>query len=239
MGTHEMSQIERVAVLGTGRMGRALAVRLASAGHLVILGSRDRTAAEVAAVELNAELVGPAIAAADYSAAVGTADIVVLAVPYRAQVDVLTALRHELQGKVLITSVIALDPGALDRVSLPAGSSAALEAQEVVGPGVPVVAAFQTLMYRVLREVGAPTPAEVWVAGDDPEARQRAVALSISSGLKTRDIGPLVNSIACEALSSVIMKVGMDLDAKRVGVRLTGIESESEEAESENLQRKR
>ncbi len=221
-----MNQIERVAVLGSGRMGRALAVRLASAGHLVSLGSRDRAGAEATVRELNGRLMGPAIAFGDHAEALEAADIAVLAVPYQAQAGVLTALRNDLRGRILVTAVIALDPRALDRVSLPAGSSAALQAQELAGPDIRVVAAFQTVMYRVLSQIEVRTPAEVWVAGDDPDARRRVVALSASTGLKSRDIGPLVNSIACEALSSVIMKIGTELGANRVGVCLTGIETE-------------
>ena len=89
-----------------------------------------------------------------------------------------------------------------------------------------VVAAFQTLMYRVLKEVDMPSSAEVWVAADDSESRLRVVELAQSMGLKSRDIGTLANSIACEALGSVIMKVGTELGAKRVGVRLTGIDND-------------
>lgn len=222
-----MSQIESVAVLGTGRMGRALAVRLASAGHQVTLGSRDQGKARDVVGELNGSLLGSPIGSGGYSQALEVADIAVLAVPYGSQAAVLRAIREGLRGMILVTTVIALDPAVPDRVSLPAAGSAALEAQDLLGPQIPVVAAFQTVMYRVLAEVEKPTSAEVWVAGDDPAARRRVVGLATSTGLMTRDIGPLVNSIACESLTSIIMKVGADSGAKRVGVRLTGIETEA------------
>jgi NADPH-dependent F420 reductase len=219
-----VSQIERVAVLGTGRMGRALAVRLASAGHLVSLGSRDRATAKSVASQLNARLVGPAVTYGSYVQSLDEADIAVLAVPYSVQAELLAALRESLEGMILIVATIALDPDAADRVSLPPGRSAALDAQDSVGQQTRVVSAFQTMMYRVIQEVDVPTEAEVWVAGDDPDARRRVAELSQSTGLKTREIGPLVNSIACEALISVTIKVGLDLGAKRIGVRLTGVD---------------
>lgn len=222
-----MSQIERVAVLGSGRMGRALAVRLASAGHLVTVASRHRASAEEAAAVLNADHVGPEIAFGEHADALQAADIAVLAIPYESQAEVLRALRQVLRGLVLVTAVNALDPHKPDSVSLPPGGSGALEAQALVGPDIPVVAAFQTLMYRVLKEINTPTQAEVWVAGDDREARRRVVKLSASTGLRTRDVGSLVNSIACEALGSIFMKVGAELGAKRIGVRLTGIDGET------------
>lgn len=221
-----MSQIERVAVLGSGRMGKALAVRLANAGHRVTLGSRKGTVAEEASRQLNASLAGPAIASGDHSQALSAADIVILAIPYQAQAQALEALRQDLRGMILVTAVVALDTGSPKRVSLPPGRSAAIEAQDLLGPDIPVVAAFQTLMYRVLSETDKSTLAEVWVAGDDPAARRRVVELSTSTGLTTRDIGPLANSIACEALTSIIMKVGAEFGAKRIGVRLTGVGTE-------------
>jgi 8-hydroxy-5-deazaflavin:NADPH oxidoreductase len=222
-----VSSIERVAVLGAGRMGRALAIRMASAGHHVVLGSRQPASAQAAVASLGLDRAARHIEFATYDQAVTSADIVFLAVPYEKQLDVLGPVREALIGRMLVTAVVALDPAAPDRVTFPLGRSAAMEAQAFLGQGIPVVAAFQTLMYRLLQEVNTPTEAEVWVASDDQAARRRIVELAESTGLAARDIGPLVNSLACEALGSVTMRVGQSEHAKHVGVRLTGVWDES------------
>lgn len=211
-------------------MGRALAVRMASAGHAVTVGSRQPEAARAAVASMPLRADAPAIEFGTHAEAVQAADIVILAVPYDTQLEVLGRVKVALEGRILVSVVIALDPQTPDRMPFPLSRSAALEAQGFLGPKVPVVAAFQTLMYRLLQEVDTPTDAEVWVAADDPTARQRIVELSVSTGLATRDIGALVNSLACEALAPVIMRVGRTEHAKHVGTRLTGVWDESPSA---------
>jgi predicted dinucleotide-binding enzyme len=84
----------KVAIIGTGRMGRGFASALASK-HEVIVGSRDRARATRAASETGAA------GAATYADAAADADVVVLTVPWEAMEDTLIAL-GELRGTIVV-----------------------------------------------------------------------------------------------------------------------------------------
>lgn len=118
-------QGETIAVVGgTGALGSALALRLAQAGHRVIIGSRDAAKAEAAARALNAALGAEAITAADNAGAAAAAALVILAVPYAAERATVAEIRAALGGKILIDATAPLVPPGVARVQLPEGGSA-------------------------------------------------------------------------------------------------------------------
>src|SRR5262249_17462725 len=130
---------------GTGREGRGLALRWASKGHDVLLGSRDAARAGEKARELAAELAafgagGGSIGGARTAEAARSADVVVLSVPYAAHAETLGGLVAALAGRILVDITVPLQPPKVTRVNLPAGAAAALEAQTLLGPSVRVVA---------------------------------------------------------------------------------------------------
>ncbi len=218
-----------VAVIGTGKMGRALAARLAAAGYAVTLGSRRAESAAEGALEVNQRHTGPPVSGAVNQTAAEAAAIVLLSVPFAAQQDVLRGLAPALEGKILVTTVAALDPAAAARVSLPPGSSAGLEAQRQLGGGVRVVSAFQTIMYRSLLNPPEPVEAEALVAGDDQDAKDQVIELAGSIGVRAWDIGPLVNGIAAEALTSVQIHLIIQHGVKSPGLQLIGVPHSSSE----------
>src|SRR5262249_21923724 len=131
----------RIAIVGgTGKEGNGLAVRWGRAGHTVILGSRDAARARARAAELAAAGHG-SFEGADNAAAAAGAELVVLTVPYAAHADTLRAIKDGVAGKPLVDVTVPLRPPKVSRVQLPAGRAAALEAQELLGPATPVVAA--------------------------------------------------------------------------------------------------
>lgn len=223
-GSAESTPSSQIAVLGTGRMGSALALRFGLGGLKVALGSRSPETARQAAEDLCARLGNKAIRGLERVPAVKSAPIVVLAVPYSAQEATLQEVGPVLDNKILVVADVALDPDAFDQVRLPPGRSAALDAQSQVPDGVPVVAAFQSMMYRSLLDLDRPVECDAFVAGDDPAACQRVIDLATRAGIRAWSIGPLVNSIACEALTSVLIHLGLVHDSKVVGIRVTGVD---------------
>ena len=131
----------RIAVIGgTGKEGRGLAVRWAAAGHEVVVGSRDGARAAAAAEELSA-LAGSRVAGSDNTAAVEGAEVVLISVPYAAHGETLRSLQPQLEGRIVVDITVPLKPPTVAEVHLPAGQSAALEAQAILGSGVKLVAA--------------------------------------------------------------------------------------------------
>ena len=100
----------RIAILGSGRVATGLATKLASAGHDVVIGSRDPGAAETA-------WQGGTVAFADVATAAADAEIVVNATPGDSAVERLGALREQLAGKILVDVSNAVTRGEITRMS--------------------------------------------------------------------------------------------------------------------------
>lgn len=213
-----------IAVLGgTGAEGSGLAYRWAHAGIDVVIGSRDATKAAAAAEEINALLGRRAVTAAANADAAKRSDIVVLAVPYAAQQATALSVAAELKGKILIDVTVPLVPPKVDRVQLPGGRSAVEQLAEKLGPEVTVVAAFQNVGAHHLRDISHRIDCDVLICGDSKSARETAIALSAAAGLQGIHAGGLVNAVAVEAMTSVLIAVNKAYKAKAAGIRITGL----------------
>ena len=219
------AQSQTIAVIGgAGAEGSGLAVRWAHAGHRVIISSRTVSRAEAAAAELNAELGGGSIAGMGNAEAAAAADIVVLAVPYAAQSDTALGLADVLNGKILIDVTAPLKPPKVSLVQLPPEGSAVLALQMRLGGGVRVVSAFQNISALHLRNLSHKMDCDVLVCSDDAEAANIAIGLAGDAGMKAWHAGPLANSAASEALTSVLIALNRRYKVPGTGIRITGIE---------------
>jgi NADPH-dependent F420 reductase len=217
-------QLETIAVVGgTGAEGSALALRFAKAGHRVVIGSRDRAKAAKTADELN-QILGTSLVSGDaLKSAAAQAEIVVLAVPYAAQRALLADIRDALDGKVLIDATVPLIPPGVSRVQLPEGGSAVAAAQALLGDRVRVVSAFQNVAAHKLKQLGTDADCDVLVCADDAEARSLVIALVRRIGLRGIDAGPICNSAAAEALTSILININKKYKSPGSGIRITGI----------------
>lgn len=216
-----MTTTVTIAVLGgTGAMGSGLVRFFARQGHTVILGSRDPAKAQAAAAELREALAGRRIEGAGLAEAAAAAQIVVLAVPYAAQQATLAAVRDAVRGKILIDTTVPLRPPKVARVQLPPAGSAALETQQLLGPEVRVVSALQNVSAHLLAEGKLPA-CDVLVTGDDEAARQVVIDLLAAGGLTAWHAGPLANSAAAEALTSVLIGMNRRYGYPGAGIRIT------------------
>jgi 8-hydroxy-5-deazaflavin:NADPH oxidoreductase len=212
----------RIAVVGgTGKEGRGMAMRWARAGHSVFIGSRDAARASEAATELSA-LAGKSIQGGDNHAAVEASELVVLSVPYSAHASTLSALKPVLAGRVLIDITVPLQPPKVTSVNLPAGQSAALEAQAILGADTPVVAALHHVSAVHLSNLDHAIACDVLACSDDKPALQRALALISDLGVRAVDAGPLRNAIALESLTPVLLHINRTLKGS-AGIKLTGV----------------
>ncbi len=204
-----------IAILGgTGDLGGGLAVRWSRAGYKIIIGSRTREKAEDAAKPLGA--VGM-----DNVSAAGACDIAVLTVPFANQKATLENVRDALNGKILIDVTVPLVPPKVARVQMPPEGCAALAAQAVLGDGVTVVSAFQNVGASHLRD-DHPVDCDVLVCGDKLAAREQVIALVEAAGMRGWHAGPLANSVAAEALTSVLIGINKRYQIEGAGLRITG-----------------
>ncbi|HFC10368.1 MAG TPA: NADPH-dependent F420 reductase [Chloroflexi bacterium] len=212
---------------GTGKEGRGLAYRWAKAGHTVYIGSRTPAKAARMAETIRARLGNPQapVWGVGNREAAQRAEVVVLAVPYSAHRATLEAIREVVQGKVVVDVAVPLKPPKVTKAWFPPAGSAALEAQEILGPDVAVVDAFQNIAHAVLWE-DAPIEAEVLVAGKGKANRRRVMALVEDAGLRAWDAGPLENTPVVEGLTSVLIYMNKALGTRHVGIRIVGGEEE-------------
>jgi NADPH-dependent F420 reductase len=216
-------QFYRIGIVGgTGKEGGGLAARLAFAGHSVTIGSRDADKARACAHEL-LQLNRLKIDAADNRQAIATSDIAILTVPYSAQLSTLADVKDALQGKILIDATVPLIPPKVAQVQLPREGSAAVAAQNLLGSGVRVVSAFQNVSAHHLRDLSHPVDCDVIVCGDDPAACE--IVLGIIDSIRLRGFygGPLCNSAAVDALTSILITINQRYKVSASGIRITGV----------------
>ncbi|MGE0628659.1 MAG: NADPH-dependent F420 reductase [Hyphomicrobiaceae bacterium] len=213
-----------IAVIGgTGAEGAGLALRWAHAGLPVIIGSRDAQRAADVAAELNSRHRGPPIRGMANADAAAAGDVVVLSVPYASQQQTAASIAPALTGKVLIDVTVPLMPPKVDRVQLPGGRSAVEALQELLGPEVTVVSAFQNVSAKHLSDLGHTPACDVLVTSDKRAARDLAIALAEAAGLCGIDAGVLANSAAVEAMTSVLIAINKRYKLNNSGIRITGL----------------
>jgi hypothetical protein len=174
-----------ISIIGAGTMARLLAARALAGGNTVeVIG---RAAAKAAA--LAGELGGGTTAGAIGSAPAG--DIVILALPYASAAPVVSQYGDALNGKVIVDISNPFDPAHTGLVT-PDGSSAAQEIAKAAPAGAHVVKAFNTLFGSVLAADPAEgRPLDVFIAGDDTQAKARVSSFIESLALRPLDTGDL------------------------------------------------
>jgi hypothetical protein len=208
---------------GTGNLGPGLALRWAKAGHTVFIGSRTSEKAEEVASELNEILGDSLILGLDNASAVQRAEICVLTVVQSAHDPALESLKEELQGKILIDATART---SFPDLTPPAPPSAARIAQNILGKGVRVTAAFQNVAASSLKKnLGEQLNSDVIVCADDLEAAQTVIALSKSAGMQAYYAGDLDKAIVVEGFTSLVISMNKHYKVHAGTIKIAGIPS--------------
>ena len=192
---------------GTGPQGRGLALRLALAGHRVLLGSRDAERAAGIVADLAGGRDLPIEGVANPDAANG-ADVVFLVFPYAGQAQVLPGLAGAIGDKVVVDVINPL--GWDDRgpylLEVPEGSAA--EQAAALLPRARVVAAFHHAAPKLLADPERQVETDVLVASDDPAAKGLVLELADQiPGCRGVDAGPLRLARQLEGFTAVIVGI--------------------------------
>jgi NADPH-dependent F420 reductase len=208
--------VARIAVIGgTGHLGKAIARRLAKAGHEVAIGSRSAEGAAAVAAELGGLASG---ANADVAA---DKDFVIVTVPHSAQAATLDQIRGAVGSAIVVDTTVPLVPPKVMRVQLPPEGSAAMQASARLGEGVRLVSAFHNVAAHILDDAEALVECDILAFSDDVDARNAVIALIGDMGLRGLSGGSLANSAAAEALTSILIYMNKTYGADGAGVRFT------------------
>lgn len=203
----------KIAVLGTGTVGQALAGKLADLGHTVVMGTRDLSTT-LARPEGDEDALGtrsvtayleahPGVRLAEFYQAAAFAELIVNAINGEHAIEALAAAGPEnLAGKVLLDVCNLLDfsGGFPPRIGVADGDSMGERIQHAF-PAARVVKALNTLNAALMVDPGAlPEATSVFVAGNDKAARRAVGELLRSFGwVDVIDLGGIEAARGMEA----------------------------------------
>lgn len=186
-----------ISIIGSGTMAAAVGDRIAKAGHIVEVISRDPAKAQALAGRLAAGATTGGYGAAP------SGDIVILAVPYSGAAAVVADFGEALAGKVIIDVANPVNSD-LSGLVTPHGSSGAQETSKGLPANAHLVKAFNTIFGHVLAKG---TRLDAFFAADDPQVKARVSTFIESLGLRPFDVGSLQMAQTLEALG--LMMIGL------------------------------
>ena len=187
-----------ITIIGAGNMARGIATRALAGGHGVQILARDTAKAAALAGSLPGAVAG----SIDHAI---SGDLVVLALPYGAALAVAAELRDALNGKVVVDITNPVDFTTFDAMVTPDDSSGAQEIAKVI-PAARVVKAFNTTFAGTLvAGQVAGQKLDIFVAGDDVDAKTAVRAFIDSAGMRAFDAGPLKRAHQLEGIGFLHM----------------------------------
>lgn len=190
--------MSNIGILGSGRVATALASKLTTTGHDVTIGTRNQAEAE-------AGWIGPDITFTDPAQTARGASVVINATPGDTSLERLSALRAELDGKILIDVSNATEDGPdglPGNLSYP-NSSLAEHLQEAL-PNTAVVKTLNTMLFTVMVDpYSLKIPPTAFLSGNDGDAKAVVVGLLGDLGWPPEwieDLGDISTARGPEAL---------------------------------------
>ena len=190
----------KVTIIGAGNMGRGIGTRLVAGGHSVTYIDRKIEEAKKVATEVeNSAKNGAQVSALNLNDA-KLGDVVVLAVPYGANIELAKQLGEKLAGKVVVDIANPLN-STYDGLATEPDSSSAEDVAKAAASDAKVVKAFNTTFAgTLLAGQVAGRPLDVFIAGDDADAKSKIAQLAKDGGMRPIDTGSLSRSRQIEAM---------------------------------------
>ena len=189
-----------ITIIGAGNMGRGIGTRAVAGGHSVTFVDSNPETAEQAAADVKASAKNGAKVS---TASLGDAklgDVVVFAVWYGTNIELAKQLGEKLAGKVVVDIANPLN-STYDGLATAPDSSSAEDLAKVIANGAKVVKAFNTTYAGTLLtgEV-AGQPLDVFIAGDDADAKAKVAQVVTDGGMRPVDAGPLSRARQIEGM---------------------------------------
>ena len=180
-----------VTIIGAGNMGRGIGTRAAAGGHSVTFVDANPDVAVQAAAEVKKAAKNGSKVTTSRLGEVQFGDIVVLAVWYGTNIEIARQLGDRLAGRVVVDIANPLN-ATYDGLATAPDSSSAEDLEKVVAPGTKIVKAFNTTYAGTLTSGQVDgRPLDVFIAGDDAEAKAKVSQLVKDGGMRPIDTGTL------------------------------------------------
>ena len=190
----------KIAIIGAGNVGGGLGTTFAKAGYQVKFGVRPGTDTKALL-----EAAGSNASATEVGEATVWADVVFMAVPGSAAVDVARGLADKLNGKIVIdcNNPLVWKEGP---VWTPPAEGSLAAAIAKAAPGARVVKAFNQFGAEYHKD---PRGAQVFLAADDADAKKVVSEFAKKAGFDPIDAGPLRNASVLENLAMLWIDLAM------------------------------
>lgn len=194
----------KVAIVGAGNMARGIGTRVVAGKHELTIYDRQMEKAQKLANELGEEVKGEELGATVEG------EIIILALPYSASLEVLTKYHLDWKGKVVVDISNPVDFQTFHLIP-PPGTSGAEELAKLA-PEVKIVKAFNTTFSGVLSAgMVEGKKLDVLIAGDDAEAEKQVAQLVTDGGMRALDVGGLTNARHLEGFQLLHMGLQQQL----------------------------
>jgi 8-hydroxy-5-deazaflavin:NADPH oxidoreductase len=188
-----------VTIIGAGNMGRGIGTRAVAGGHSVTFVDANPEVAEKTAADVKASRNGAKVSTASLGD-VQLGDVVVLAVWYGTNIEIAKQLGMKLAGKVVVDIANPLN-STYDGLATAPDSSSAEDLARAIASGAKVVKAFNTTYAgTLLAGQVAGQPLDVFIAGDDAEAKAKVAQLVTDGGMRPVDTGNLSRARQIEGM---------------------------------------
>lgn len=189
-----------ITIIGAGSMGRGIGTRAAAGGHSVTFVDTNPEVAEGTATEVRKAAKSGAKVSTAGLGEVQLGEVVVLAVWYGVNLQTVRDLGSRLSGRVVVDIANPLN-STYDGLATAPDSSSAEDVAKAAAEGVKVVKAFNTTFAGTLLagQVNG-QPLDVFIAGDDQEAKERIAQLVRDGGMRPVDTGPLQRARQIEGM---------------------------------------
>jgi len=171
-----INTLPKICVIGSGDFGRALAGRLANSGYEVTIASRN--------IARNRDLIPPTVGVCDISQ-VSSAEVVLVAIP---------AIFYSSLPVSLLADKIVVDVSNRNKVRRAASEQSQAEHLAGLLPFSRVVKSFNVLSAYSLENGGLQGSKQVYVAGDDGQARDVVSEIVRTAGFTPVDMGHLASA---------------------------------------------
>jgi predicted dinucleotide-binding enzyme len=192
----------KIAILGAGNVGGALAAAFSKKDHTIVLGVRDPEASKYQEM---AKALGRATEVSGIRDAAASAEAIVLATPWSATQSVIEQAAGALLGKILLDATNPIGPGF--KLALGHSTSGG-EMVAAWAKGAHVFKVFNITGYNIMEDpLVDGRRAMMLVAGDNDERKLRVLQLVRDVGFEAFDFGKLENARLMEPLALVWIRL--------------------------------
>ncbi len=198
----------KIAIVGSGNMANGIGTRIVAGKHFLTIYDKNADKAKALAKKLGNDVKGEKLAD------IIEGEVIIFALPYQAILEVIEKYKKQLAGKILVDISNPVNFKTFELLP-PDDSSGAEEIAKNLPVGAKLVKSFNTTFAGTLvTGVVDGKKLDVFIAGDDKEAKNVVKQITFDGGLRGIDVGPLNRAKHLEGMMLIQMSLQEKLGTK-------------------------